>query len=67
VGRIVEGKNAEGKPIPIIAEPSFEDAKLIYDWLYHRFTGKRIGVEDGFMPKVREWLRKLAELGGAGR
>lgn len=67
VGTIVEGKNAEGKPVPLIADPSFEDAKLIYDWLYHRFTGKRIGVEEGFIPKIREWLRKLAELGGAGR
>ncbi|MFM9942759.1 MAG: hypothetical protein ACKVP7_25055 [Hyphomicrobiaceae bacterium] len=67
VGTIVDDSDETGQPIKLITEPSFEDAKLIYDWLYHRFTDRRIGVEEGFAPKVREWLRKLALLGGGVR
>lgn len=65
VGAIREEKDpTTGKMVPFIRDPSFEDAKLIYDWLYERFTGKRIGIEDGVGAKFRKWFKQLAKLGG---
>ncbi len=51
--------NAEKKPR--ISKPSFEDAEMIYNWLYRRFTGKRLG--QGFRQKTLKWLSGLT--GGA--
>jgi hypothetical protein len=47
----------DGKPIPFIADPSFEDTRAIFDWLYEQFTGRSAGP--GFWEKTKRWLQQL--------
>lgn len=57
VGSIREEPGPNGKPIPRIVDPQFDDAKAVYEWLYERFTGRTLGP--GFIAKTLAWLKEL--------
>jgi len=57
----VETRMVNGEERKIITEPSFEDTRYIFNWLYEQYTGRTVGP--GFWNKTMEWLRQL----GGGR
>ena len=56
VGRLKD-RTVDGKIVRYIAEPSFEDTRFIFNWIYTQFTGRGIGPN--FVEKVLGFIRSL--------
>ena len=56
VGRLKE-RTVDGKTVRFIAEPAFEDTRVIFNWIYEQFTGR--GTGPGTIGKILDWLKSL--------
>jgi hypothetical protein len=67
VGKIATGRDVEtGKFFDFIEEPSFEDVEMIWEWIYHRWTGYDLRPQDSLAMRashVQQWLRKIGSQG----
>ena len=50
----------DGKERPTIIKPSFDDTRVIFDWLYEQFTHRRpVDPADTLLGRTRSWLESF--------